>query len=525
MDQSEHNPSDTPPPPRSLTERLKAEANGHLPAAEDLTAALMARVAGHSADEPTPSLMARVAGHSADEPTPSFMARRFAPDGVPLPDARRVEVKAPLAAFVAAQPPEARGMRMLIGALILVALVPSAMLGALFWFEMTQAPSGQPPALARQGTAPTAIEQASVTATLAPATTQPKQDAELPAVALTVPPNLAAQAGQEVAFAIALDGTDGLPARSIVTISGLPAGATFSDGRPYGQTEWSLRSDEIGDLTLALPANVAGSSKLGVQLLAADGRIIASAETLLQIAADPKAAGVVHRPEDTAPIADLMAHGNKMVDVGYFPGARAYFQRAAEAGSGEAALALGETYDPSFIARIGAQGIRPEPDQAVVWYERAKELGAAGAEAKLADLKVAAKAAAADADPLPAMLAVPDAAPASGQGAPNVAAPAEATHTGDAGTTTGGGTPAAVAAPGGVSVPGGEPVELVELTGSVNVRESPSPNAATVTVMEIGTKLRAIGRKGGWVQVTDPVTAQTGWVFSRYVTTLAAAGQ
>jgi hypothetical protein len=524
MDQSEHNPSDTPPPPpRSLTERLKAEANGHLPAADDLTAALMARVAGHSAEEPTPSLTARVAGPTGDEPTPSFMARRFAPDGVPLPDARRVEVKAPLAPFVAAQPPEARGMRTLIGALILVALVPSAMLGALFWFELTHAPSGQAPA-SRQGAAPTAIEQASVTATLAPATTQPKQDAELPAVALTVQPNLVAQAGQEVAFPIALDGTDGLPARSIVTISGLPAGAIFSDGRPYGQTEWSLRSDEIGDLTLALPANAAGSSKLGVQLLAADGRIIASAETLLQVGADPKAAGVVHRPEDTAPIADLMAHGNKMVDVGYFPGARAYFQRAAEAGSGEAALALGETYDPSFIARIGAQGIRPEPDQAVVWYERAREMGAAGAEAKLADLKVAAKAAAADADPLPAVLVVPDAAPASGQGAPNVVAPAE--HTGDAGTTNGAApTTSGVAATGGVPVPGGEPVELVELTGSVNVRESPSPNAATVTVMEIGTKLRAIGRKGGWVQVTDPATAQTGWVFSRYVTTLAAAGQ
>jgi uncharacterized protein YraI len=74
-------------------------------------------------------------------------------------------------------------------------------------------------------------------------------------------------------------------------------------------------------------------------------------------------------------------------------------------------------------------------------------------------------------------------------------------------------------------VPGGDPAELVELTGSVNVRESPSPNAATVTVMEIGTKLHAISRKSGWVQVTDPLTAQTGWVYSRYVTTLAAAGQ
>ncbi len=70
----------------------------------------------------------------------------------------------------------------------------------------------------------------------------------------------------------------------------------------------------------------------------------------------------------------------------------------------------------------------------------------------------------------------------------------------------------------------GEASELVVLTGAVNVRESPSPNAKTVRVMEQGTKLRAIGRKGSWVQVTDAETQETGWVYSRYVTTASAAG-
>ena len=39
--------------------------------------------------------------------------------------------------------------------------------------------------------------------------------------------------------------------------------------------------------------------------------------------------------------------------------------------------------------------------------------------------------------------------------------------------------------------------------------------------MEGGTKLHEIGRKGGWVQVTNPATAETGWVYSRYVATAA----
>ncbi len=216
-------------------------------------------------------------------------------------------------------------------------------------------------------------------------------------------------------FAVALDGTDALPARSIITVSGLPQGATFSDGRPYGETEWTLRADEIGDLRLTLPPRAAGVSTLAVQLVAPDGRVIADAHTALSVAADPKAA-LVQRPEEATLIADLIAHGNKMVSVGYFPGARAYFQRAAEAGSGEAAITMGETYDPGFIAQMGAQGIRPEPDQAIAWYERAKALGAAGADDKIATLKVAAKEATEDSD-APAIDVAEQGTAASGEGA------------------------------------------------------------------------------------------------------------
>ena len=53
-----------------------------------------------------------------------------------------------------------------------------------------------------------------------------------------------------------------------------------------------------------------------------------------------------------------------MIDVGYFAGARAYFKRAAEAGSGEAALLLGATYDHEFIDKIGAHGIKADPKEA-----------------------------------------------------------------------------------------------------------------------------------------------------------------
>jgi hypothetical protein len=92
-----------------------------------------------------------------------------------------------------------------------------------------------------------------------------------------------ASVGAEVALPIALDGTDGVPARSIIAIRGLPQGSKLSSGRPYDETEWNLRTDEIGDLHLVVPGNANGEAKLLLQLVAPDGAVLADAATLLQI--------------------------------------------------------------------------------------------------------------------------------------------------------------------------------------------------------------------------------------------------
>ena len=49
-----------------------------------------------------------------------------------------------------------------------------------------------------------------------------------------------------------------------------------------------------------------------------------------------------------------------------------------------------------------------------------------------------------------------------------------------------------------------------------NVRSAPSSTAETIRMAEKGAKLRVTGRKGNWVQVTDPATSEAGWVYSRY---------
>ena len=118
---------------------------------------------------------------------------------------------------------------------------------------------------------------------------RPKETAKL-APALTVPSILEANAGEDVVLPISLDGTDGVPFRSAIAISGLPAGATLSGGRPYGATGWNLKPDEIGDLHLVLPDAARGETRLAIQLVDSAGEIVAAAETTLRVAAKPEPA-------------------------------------------------------------------------------------------------------------------------------------------------------------------------------------------------------------------------------------------
>jgi hypothetical protein len=100
---------------------------------------------------------------------------------------------------------------------------------------------------------------------------QSVQDPSVLEIVLSSPDTIQVNAAGETDFHLAIDATDALPARSIVAVSGLPHGASFSEGRPYGTSEWSLRPDEIGDLQLRLPAKPSSASTLHIELLAADG--------------------------------------------------------------------------------------------------------------------------------------------------------------------------------------------------------------------------------------------------------------
>jgi hypothetical protein len=89
---------------------------------------------------------------------------------------------------------------------------------------------------------------------------------------------------------------------------------------------------------------------------------------------------------DSDEMTRLIKRGKDFLAQGNFASARLLFKRAADAGSAEAALALGSTYDPSVIKQLGAVSITPDIDGALKWYETAADHGSAEAAGLFANL-------------------------------------------------------------------------------------------------------------------------------------------
>ena len=66
--------------------------------------------------------------------------------------------------------------------------------------------------------------------------------------------------------------------------------------------------------------------------------------------------------------------------------ARAFLERAAEGGDARALMALGDTYDPTTLARLGAIGLKGDGATARGYYSRALSAGVGGARERIAAL-------------------------------------------------------------------------------------------------------------------------------------------
>jgi hypothetical protein len=290
----------------------------------------------------------------------------------------------------------------LLTALILVALLPNLTLAPIFWLRFFDRPTSTPLPVPADESA-TADQSIPATPITLPASSSSIDNpSTVTTPVLSAPSIVEAIIGQDMRFPIAIDATDGIPASSKIVVKGLPPGSKLSNGRPVGDTEWSLKPDEIGDLHLMLRDNVIDESTLTIQLVTHDGHVLADTATIVKRAIEPEASAVLTRT------------GAQPMDI----------QASSE-----------EARQPEAAEKP----MMPEASTA-----NAAPLSAGNTKAENDDVGA----------------------------------------------------------------------KWVRPSASVNLRKGPSSSASIISVVERGTKLRAIARKKGWVQVSNPVTLEKGWIYA-----------
>jgi hypothetical protein len=191
--------------------------------------------------------------------------------------------------------------------------------------------------------------------------------------------------------------------------AGDPPLATDAAPIPVLESAATTSGPAVNPLTPAIPS--AGGSPLATQV-APIGVLRSAAPTLAPAVNQPTAAippagdpplathaAPIDVPPSAAPtpgnaavlldddaIVRLIKRGRDFLKEGDFAAARLLFERAADAGSAEGALALGSTYDPAVIKQLGAVSVAPDLDRARKWYATAADRGSAEAADRYANL-------------------------------------------------------------------------------------------------------------------------------------------
>jgi hypothetical protein len=250
------------------------------------------------------------------------------------------------------------------------------------------------------------------------------QPGQAPAT-IVVAEELRVDAGTEAPLGIDVRGGNAPPNQLLLLIQGLPTAIALSHGRLFDSGVWALRINDLPKLKIATQRASIGNSNLSLSLVGLDGTVLTqshsrlvivppraggeSAENALtqkdtrqtaapispekperaaeQTASLPPAGLKPITAEDTVEAKQLMVRGDENLRTGKIIVARKFYQRAVDYGWAPAALALARTYDPQEFSKIGViGGIKPDPQLAKMWYERARDMGLREAADRLQQL-------------------------------------------------------------------------------------------------------------------------------------------
>lgn len=160
-------------------------------------------------------------------------------------------------------------------------------------------------------------------------------------------------------------------------------GGNESAGNPPVST--GLISPAAGSGDLGEPVAQDATPKKGTSAVAGPPPETQATGAVLTAAAAPSSNAGTQKVEDhsNGATAELLDRGDARLGKADLAGARLLYERAATEGNAQAALRLGQTYDPAFLAEGWFRAIRGDPSIAASWYMRADKLGAPEAEALL----------------------------------------------------------------------------------------------------------------------------------------------
>jgi len=235
--------------------------------------------------------------------------------------------------------------------------------------------------------------------------TLPAQASAQPVI--TAPAAISAEAASQAAFPIRVAPADAVPRNSLVRVRGLPPTAALTEGYSIEPGSWAVSLAALPELKIMLPAGTTGQSEIVVMLVSIDGTVLAETKAMLAISpadqrvatrdAGPPNATSIHQlgigdgtersgqpqqpvtqprtPQDRERALRLVKKGDEQLGQGNVAAARLFYERAADAGLAQGAMALARTFDADELARLGRRDIQADPKQAQRWYERAQQLG------------------------------------------------------------------------------------------------------------------------------------------------------
>lgn len=221
-----------------------------------------------------------------------------------------------------------------------------------------------------------------------------------------------------------------LPDQDIaLRLSGLPADAYLTAGTKLANNAWILKPGEELGVKLMVPSAQASPLLIAVEAIEAQTGDLAAPTEEINVALSNTTATPPPPPQQvepasapptdvkrnfnlppasqhesaaaqpipaplesaketsTADSASLMRNGDKLLGVGDFTAARAFFSKARDLGNREASLRLGQTYDPVIFRERNVQGLKPDPAMALKYYLEARTAGIEDANTAITGLE------------------------------------------------------------------------------------------------------------------------------------------